>query len=344
MATGSGLDAQFMVAQESTWGTPVTVTRGYEILDETLNQDITYVDSAGLRVGTTFKRSARTKQARFSVGGDVTLELPTLGAGLLVKNMIGSSVTTTTLIAGSAYKQIHTPVGMAGLGLTCQVGRPEPTSPYTVRPFTYEGVKITKWEISLKDGGLATLKLSVDGQQELTATALATASFLSGSQVFPFLQSSIKLGGTAATASGETTITGGTTLATVAKSITISGDNALATERYGLGNAGQKREQLQNGMQTITVKLDTEFSKSELYDLYVAGTPTPMQFDLTGAVIGGGNNFLFSVILPACFLKKAPPNVSGPDIVQMSTEWEAEWDETNPPIQIKIVSTESSAI
>lgn len=344
MATGSGLDAQFMVAQETTWGTPVTVTRGYEILTESLNQDITYVDSNGLRVGTTFKRSARTKQARFSVGGDVELEVPTLGAGLLAKNMLGSSVTTPTLIAGTAYKQIHTPVGMAGLGLTCQVGRPEPTSPYTVRPFTYEGVKITKWDLSLKDGGLATLKLSVDGQQELTATALATASFLAGTQVYPFLQSTIKLGGTAATASGETTITGGTTLATVAKSITISGNNALATDRFGIGNAGQKREQLQNGIQTITVKLDTEFSKAELYDLYVAGTPTPIQFDLTGAVIGGGNNFLFSVILPSCFLKKAPPAVNGPDIVQMSTDWEVEWDETNPPIQIKIVSTESSAI
>lgn len=343
MATGSGLDAQLMVAQESTWGTPVTVTRGFEFLSESLNQDITYTDSAGLRVGTTFKRTARTKQARFNVSGDVEIEIPTLGAGMLVKNMLGSSVTTTTLISGTAYKQIHTPVGMAGLGLTVQVGRPEPTSPYTVRPFTYEGCKISKWEISLKDGGLATLKLSVDGQQELTATALATASFLTGTAVYSFNQATIKLGGTAATASGETTITGGVALATVAKSITISGDNSLATDRYGIGNAGQKKEQLQNGMQAVTVKLDSEFSKAELYDLYVAGTPTPIQFDLTGAAIGA-SNYLFSVILPSCILKKAPPSVSGPDIVQMSTEWEAEWDETNPPIQIKIQSTESTTI
>ncbi|WP_027930695.1 phage tail tube protein [Amycolatopsis thermoflava] len=343
MATGSGLDAQLMVAQESAWGTAVTVTRGYEFLSESLNQEITYTDSAGLRTGTTFRRTARTKQARISVSGDIELEIPTLGAGLLVKHMLGSSVTTPTLVAASAYKQVHTPAGMAGLGLTMQVGRPEPVSPYTVRPFTYEGCKVTKWEISLKDGGLATLKLTVDGQAESTATALATASFLANSAVYSFNQASIKLGGTAATASGETTITGGTQMSTVAKSITISGDNSLATDRYGIGNAGQKKEQLQNGMQTITVKLDSEFSKTELYDLYTAGTPTPIQFDLTGAAIGA-NNFLFSVILPSCILKKAPPSVNGPDIVQMSTEWEAEWDETNPPIQIKIVSTESTNI
>lgn len=344
MATGSGLDAQVMVKQETAWGTAVTVDRAYEITSAPISQDITYTDSAGLRTGTTFKRSARTRQARFTVGGDIEMEIPTLGAGLWVKNMLGSSVTTTTVVSGSAYKQIHTPAGMAGLGLTIQRGIPEPVSPYTVRPHTYAGCKITKWEISLKDGGLATLKVSVDGKSEATATALAAASFLTGTAVYSFNQSIIKIGGTAATASGETTITSGVQLATVAKSITISGDNPVASERYGIGNAGLKKEQLQNNFQTITVKLDTEYSKAELYDLYVAGTPVPIQFDLTGAVIGGANSFLFSVILPSCILKKAPPSLDGPDIVQMSTEWEAEWDETNPPIQIKIVSTESTNI
>lgn len=344
MSTGSGLDAQLMVKQETTWGTAVTVDRAYEFGNETLNQKITYTNSAGLRTGTTFERTSRTKQARFTVGGDIEMEIPTLGLGLFLKHMIGSSVTTPTLISGSAYKQIHTPGGMAGLGLTIQVGRPEPVSPYTVRAFTYEGCKITKWEISLKDGGLAMLKLTVDGQVESTATALATAAFLSGSTVYSFNQSTIKLGGTAATASGETTITGGTQLSAVAKSITISGDNSLADDRYGIGNAGQKKEQLQNGLQKISVKLDSEFAKTELYDLYTAGTPTPIQFDLTGAVIAGGNNFLFSTILPSCILTDAPPAVSGPDIVQMSTTWDVKYDETNPPVQFKVVSTESASI
>ena len=344
MATGSGIDAQLMIKPETTWGTAVTVDRAYEFTDESLNREITYVDSSGLRVGTTFKRSDRTRQSRFSVSGDITMELPTLGAGLLVKHMLGSSVTTPTLISGSAYKQVHTPVGLAGLGLTMQMGRPEPVSPYTVRPFTYEGCKIVKWELSLKDGGLCMLKLSVDGQEESTVTALATAAFLAGTKVYSFIDSTIKLNGTATTTAGETSVASGVALSTVAKSITISGDNSLATDRYGIGNAGQKKEQLQNGFQTITVKLDSEFSKTELYDTYTAGLPIPIQWTQTGALIGGGNNFLFDVILPACFLKKAPPAVNGPDIVQMSTEWEAEYDGTNPAIQIKVVSTESASI
>lgn len=342
MTTGSGIDAQIMFAAETTWGTAATPTRSVEFNDESLNQDITYVDSAGLHVGNLFKRTSRTKQARFSVAGDVNMEIATLGMGLFVKHALGSTVTTPTLVSGTAYKQIHTPAGLLGFGLTAQVGRPEPGTG-TVQPFTYSGCKVTGWEIAVKDGGIATLKLTFDGKAENTATALATTAFLAGSTVYSFKDATIKLGGTAATASGETTITSGVPLATVAKSITITGSNPLATDRYGIGNAGQKKEQLQNGMQTITIKLDSEFSKTELYSLYTAGTPVPLQFTLTGAAIGSAN-FLFDVVLPSCILKKAPPSVNGPDIVQMSTEWEAEWDETNPPIQIKIVSTESSAI
>jgi hypothetical protein len=342
--TGSGLDAQIMFAQETTWGTAATPTRSVEFNDESLNQDITYVDSAGLRAGNLSKRTSRTKQSRFSVGGDVTMELASLGMGLFVKHMLGSSVTTPTVVSGSAYKQIHTPSGLWGFGLTAQVGRPEPSTG-TVKPFTYAGCKVTGWEISVKDGGIATLKLTLDGKSETTATALATTAFLTGSTVYSFRDvTALKLGGTAATSSGETTITGGSQMTTVATSVTITGSNPMAADRYGIGNAGLKKEQLQNGLQTINIKMDSEFSQTELYSLYTAGTPVPMQMTFTGPTIGGGNSFLFDIILPSCILKKAPPSVSGPDIVQMSTEWEAEWDESNPPIQIKIVSTESSAI
>lgn len=344
MAFGTGLDAQIMFAQETVYGTGVTPTRSLEFNSEGLAQAITYLDSSGIRKGNPFKRTARTIQSRFSVDGDVEVEISTLGMGLLARNMLGSATTTTTQIASTtAYKQIHVPGGLQGLSLTTQVGRPEPGSG-TVFPFTYAGCKVSKWSIALKDNAIPTLKLTLTGRAETTATALATAAFLSGAGVFSFKGASLKIGGTAATASGETTITGGTAIAAVVKGITISGDNAMATDRYGIGNAGLKKEPLQNDMNTITGSLDAEFGKTELYDVYTAGTPTCLQFDLTGNVIAGGNSFLYSVILPSVILKKATPNVSGPDIVSMTTNFEAEWDETNPVIQIKIVSTESTTI
>jgi hypothetical protein len=342
MATGSGLDGQIGFAQETTWGTAVTVTRFPEFNSEGISLDTTWLEPTALRPSVYHKRGNRAQPSRYTVTGDFELDIVTLGMGMFVRNMLGSSTATTTLVSGTAYKQIHVPGGYVGLGLTAQVGRPEPSG--TVRPFTFAGCKIPKWELSLKDNATPKLKFTVDGKSESTATALATPTYLSGASVFTFRQASIKLGGTAATASGETTITGGVAPTTIIKDISIAGANPMADDRYGIGNAGLKAEQLQNATPTITGKLGAEFNKTEFYDVYTAGTPTCLQFDLTGAVIGGANSYLFSVILPMVKFKKATPQVTGPDIVQMSTDFEAYSDETNPVCQIKIVSTEATAV
>lgn len=343
MTTGTGLDAQLGVVAESTYGTAATVTRFVEFNSESLKFEPSWLEPTGLRVGTKYKRAPRVRQSRKMVNGDFELDLATKGMGRLVKHMLASTVTTPTLIAGSAYKQIHTPGDHRGLSMTIQVGRPEPSTG-TVRPFTYAGCKIPSWEFSLEDANTPKLKLTVDGRSESTATALATASFLSGAAAFDFSQATLTLGGSASTASGETSISGGTAVATVINSISVSGEAPMATERFGLGNAGLKSEPLENDTPTITGSLGAEFNKTELYDVYQANTTTALQLDLTGSVISGSDEFLFSIILPAVKLKAAAPAVSGPDIVQMSTDFEAYSDETNPVIQIKIVSDESASI
>ncbi|SEF34404.1 hypothetical protein SAMN05421837_107373 [Amycolatopsis pretoriensis] len=342
MTTGSGLDAQIGFGQESVWGTPVTPTRFVEFDSESMKFDPTWLEPNALHKGLKYKRLSRATISRSSVSGDVTMDVNTLGMGMLVRNMLGSTTTTTTLVSGSAYKQIHVPGDFRGLGLTVQVGRPEPSTG-TVRPFTYEGCKVVKWEFSLKDNDTPSLKLTFDGQAESTATALTAASYLSGSSTYNFSQATLKLGGTPATASGETTITSGVTVATIIKEITISGTVPMATDRYGVGNSGQKAEPLENGIPMITGKLSAEFNKTELYDLYTAASGTALQLDLTGAAIGSAN-YLFSFIIPAIKLKTAAPTVGGPDIVPMSTDFEGYSNEVDPVIQCKIVSTESTTV
>jgi hypothetical protein len=342
MATGSGIDSQIGFAQESTWGTPVTVTRFIEFNNETLKFDPTWLEPNALHKGLKYKRTTRATVSRSSVSGDFTFDVNTLGMGMLVRNMLGSSVATTTLISGSAYKQVHVPGDFKTLGLTCQVGRPEPATG-TVQPFTYEGCKIGGWEFTLKDNDTPNLKLSVDGQAEATATALATASYLTGSTTYNFSQAVLKLGGTPTTSAGETTVSGGTSVAAIVADFSVSGKVPMATERFGLGNAGQKAEQLENGIPTITGKMSAEFAKTEFYDVYKAGTATVVQLDLVGAVLGA-TTYLFSIILPSVKFKSATPNVSGPDLVQMSTEFEAYSNEVDPVIQIKIISTEATAV
>jgi hypothetical protein len=331
-----------MFGQETVWGTGVTPTRALEFNSETIKKDVTWLEPNALRAGTKYKRASRIRQSRTAISGDFSFDVNTLGMGMLVKNMLASSVTTTTLVSGTAYKQVHVPGDFRGQGLTVQVGRPEASSGL-VKPFTFAGCKISKWEFSLKDNDTPNLKLTVDGRSESTATALAAATYLAGATTFDFSQATLKLGGTVATTAGETAITGGTAVATIVKDILITGTAPMDVARYGLGNAGQKAEQLENGIPTITGRMTAEFNQAELYALFANNTTTALQLDLTGAAIGA-SNALFSFVIPAIKVKTAPPNVSGPAIVQMSTNFEVYSDEVNPVIQVKIVSTESTTI
>ena len=289
MATGTGLDSQLGVAAESTWGTPVTVTRFMEFQSESLRFEPTFLEPTGLRPGIKHKRVDRVIISRKTVTGDIVLQHATKNMGLLWKHALASSAVPTQIAATTAYKQIHTPGDFRGLGLTVQVGRPEPSTG-TVRPHTYAGVKFSGWEFSISDGEIPTLTLSCEGRSESTATALATASYTAANSVFAFPQAVLKLGGTPTTASGETTIAGGTAATTVITEMTVSGGSPMATERYGLGNAGLKAEPLENDTPTITGSLSAEFSKTELYDVFQANTTTAVELTVTQTLDAGGSN------------------------------------------------------
>ncbi|MEU0039106.1 phage tail tube protein [Streptomyces sp. NPDC006333] len=342
MATGAGLDAQLMVGAESAWGTSVTPDHTYEFDSEGLKLDPTFLEPTGLRAGTKYKRASRVSIARRSVSGDITLEHATKGMGLLWKHSLASTVTTPTALTAPAYEQVHTPGDFRGKGLTVQVGRPEPATG-TVRPFTYAGCKVGGWEFTVSDNAIPQLKLTLDGRSEDTATALAAASYISGSKVFSFANAVLKLGGTATTTSGKTSVTGNTAVATVITEVSVQGAAPMATDRFGIGNSGLKAEQLENDTPTITGSLNAEFSKAELYDHYTANDTIPVVLLLTGDAIGASSsNDTLEIILPAVKLKAAAPNVGGPDIVSMSCDFEAYSDETNPPIQVRIVSADAT--
>ncbi|GHA01513.1 phage tail tube protein [Streptomyces echinoruber] len=342
MPTGSGLDAQLMVGAETTWGTAVTPDHAYEFNEEGIKLDPSFLEPTGLRVGTKYKRASRVSISRRSVAGDVTLEHATRGMGLLWKHALGSALTAPTALTTPAYEQVHVPGDFRGKGLTVQVGRPEPSTGI-VRPFTYTGCKITQWEFSVSDNAIPTLKLTFDGRNEDTGTALAAPSYLSGSKVFSFAGATLKLGGTVSTTSGKTSVSGNTAVATVVTEVSVQGQAPMAADRYGIGNGGLKAEQLENDTPTITGSLNAEFNKAELYDLFTNNATTALVLTLTGDPIGAsGSNDLLEIILPAVKLKSAAPNVGGPDIVQMNTDFEAYSDETNPPIQVRIVSGDST--
>lgn len=341
---GSGLSAQFGVGPEGTVGTPATITRFYEFLEEELTFEPTWLESEGLKSGQAYKRTARTLQSRYTVNGEITMEhVDRGGMGLLWKHALGSSISAPTQIGTTgAYVQVHTEGSKYNLGLTAQLGRPETDT--TVVPFTYFGMKVVEWEFAVSDGELAMLTLTFDGWGESTAVALATASYVAAATPFSFADASVfKLGGVATTTAGVTTISGGTTVATVVRELTVTGETPMAVERYGLGNAGQKLQQIENDFPTITGEMEAEFTDlAEIYSKFKANTPVPLQIDFTHGTAGTGEAFRLSFIMPSVRLKVANVNVDGPDIVPQEVEFEAYDDGSNPVIQVRIVSVDTT--
>lgn len=343
MTTRSGLDAQIGLAAESTYGTGVTATRFYEFDNEDFAFIPTWLEGEGLKAGRKFKRDSRVSVARKDVNGKVDLKVPNKGLGLLLKHMIGSSATAVQIGATTAYQQIHTPGDLFGKSMTVQVGRPEPGTG-TVRPHAFLGCKVTQWELSVSDGQHLMLSVTMDGRDEDTTTGLATATYTASTSLFNFSHATLKLGGTPATAGtpSQISVTGGTAVAAIINQVTIRGENPMAADRYGVGNAGLKSEQIENDYPTVTGTLDAEFAKAELYDVFKAASSTAMELAFSFGDAGGSNPFLLSFIAPKIKLKDSKPSVDGPGIVKAATEFEVYDDETNAPFQFKYVSTDTA--
>ena len=361
MPYASGLSGQVGAINESTYGTPVTVTHFYEFLSENFQYNPAFLDGMGLKAGQAYNRATRTVVSQFDVNGDLTMEHTSGEAATAVadsmgfwwKYALGSAFTTPVVVLGTAFSQTHVNGSKAGQFLTVQVGRPQ-ISGVTVQPFTYTGVKITDWEFSCNDNQIAQLKVTCDGQTELTSTGLAAASYPTPNGLFSFANSSVfTLGGTASTSAGVTTVAGGTSVLSRVTGITITGSNPMKVDRYGRGNSGLKGEPIENAIPVITGTLNTEFfSRTELYDVFKANTTQPLQLDFTkfdsagndaNGVAAGPNTYRLSFILPAVRFKSGSVNVNGPDVVPQTIGFQAYDDgTTNPVIQVRIISKEQT--
>ena len=369
----SGLGASFGVGVEAT-GTPgtfATPTGWYEIMDESLVMVPKYLDSTALKPGQAYQRGIRTTISEYDVNGDVTMECidrgtsttGSYGLAFWWKYALGSVWTTGVVESGTAYRHVLQPGSKDLQSLSLEMGRPSTTSTAAQR-FGYSGCKITKWDFSCSEGQLAQLKLSFDGIRESTTGTIVSPVYAAATAQplpFSFADASAFLLGTTATtttatgtgtgATGQCTITGTSSISHIVKGITISGETPVASARYGLGSSGFKAAQLQNGFPMITGTLDTEFTNlTEFYNKFNSNTTACLQLDFThynqgvdaaGATGGTGvNPFRMQLVFPMVKFKTAQVSLNGPDLLSEKVSFQAYDDGANPPMQVKIVTTD----
>lgn len=277
-----GADSQLGFVSETTPGTAVTVTKFMPIQSENIKHAINYLDTQTL----SSRRTLRvTRPGQHMVSGPIKTELGNTTAATLLRHMFGTIATT----GAGPYVHTASPGSLTGQSLTIQVGRPFSTG--TVQPFTYAGCKIASWTISSALNQLVQLDLNIVGMTEVTATALATASYDSTWSPFSYLDASFTVA-----AGAENTATG----------FTLTGDNKIV-ERPHLGSATTSNP-LEVGVRSYTGTITTDFDSLTDYTRFTAGTQAAL-------VVTFNNGTQTLVITANVQFTGDTPQVAGPSLL-----------------------------
>jgi hypothetical protein len=236
MALRSGLAGQVGLVGESTYGTPVVVTRFPRFVSESLKGEIARIESDSILAGRQVRDSSQWFSGAVSAGGDLAFELTDRGQGLLWTHMMGGAA-----ISGSGtYTQTYTPGDLAGMSFTTQVGRPDMSG--TVRAVTYTGCKVASWEVACAEGEIATLGLTVTARNEFeyrvvtdgvtntdTTVTSATAMFSPFDVGIGITGTGVQASTTIASVQSATSVTLSQATTATATGVTLTFGQALAT-------------------------------------------------------------------------------------------------------------------
>lgn len=246
------LQTQMGVVKETTYGTPVTVTRFVEFDSEKIQPEMDVFEPKVARTLTRLPRYDRFVRGIYGHAGSVKFPVMTKGFGFWLQHMVGSAPTTTGP-TDSTYSHAADIGSLCGVSFTMQVNRPYGVCTLVDTPFTYAGGKLQDWTLSCQAGGDGVVMFegtTVFASGE-SSTALASASYASGMEFLPWGGSDVVVGG----------------IALPVYSWSVKCDNKLKIDRKQARNSWARREPVENGLREITVELEVDL------EAYVDGTP-----------------------------------------------------------------------
>lgn len=337
----SGSLTRFGIGKEITYGTAVAITDSFEIMSEDFKGKYERVNAEALS-GAYVMRSDRFSVNRKGAEGSVTFEPLTRGFGSWLASMMGQ-VTSVGPTETSAYVHTGTINNLTGKNLTVQVLRADESG--TLRPWTYEGGKVTSYEFS--NSVDQTLRCSVGMDFELetnpdapagvyAGTALtALPSSPTGSGIFTWAEGTISIGGTPYDIS----------------EVTIGVDNSLNTDRYFIRSGASKREPIQDGKREVTWSFTTTYADNNFWEKVssatVAGTYAVLQAKWVGlTAISGTTTPLYPEIcitVPVARFDEGGPNVDGDGMLSQQFSGVGLFDGTNSAITVAYRTQDATA-
>ncbi|MEU8086334.1 phage tail tube protein [Micromonospora sp. NPDC049101] len=308
-------DSYLGVAEEITYGTAVAPARFLEMVSEGLAGKYERIESQGFRAGQRVLHRDRFVPNPKGAGGDLKLEGQDSSLGLLFKHAFGAVSTGTA--AGGFTPHTFTVGTLAGKSLTVQVGRVDNAG--VVHPFTYEGGKVTSWELSNAVDGVLEFSVELDFAREKIgagtgAYAVATPTYSTSAQLFTFVGGSVEIGGTPFGVAD----------------ISIKGDNKLKDDRWSTVG---KREPLEEGMREYSFDLKGEFEGLTHANRVAAAVASGAlaTLSLKWASPQGGE---LTITAPVARFDEGSVNFDGAKVIEHPLKGMILWDGTASPLTV----------
>lgn len=318
------LDNAVLLGRESTYGTAVTATRGYEAKADTWKRSQEFIDSTGMRAGQRAQRSDRSRAINMGGEGTIEMDLLTTGFGLIGQAMLGSVVGPTQQSATPAYLSTFTATSdEPDDSYTVQVLRTDVGG--TTRAFTHLGSTVTGWTLSHEVGGLLGVTLNFDFQDVVTSTPAGTPTYPANGEPFDWTQMSATWN----------------SVAVDLKSFSLDADLGLNVERRLLRGSVLKKKPIRSSVPTYDGSMEMEFENLTHYNAFTAGTIAPLVVTWTGAQIASGQNFQVVLTMPAVQFTGESPEVALDDIPKQVLPFKA-LDGAAAPVTLTYRSTDTT--
>jgi hypothetical protein len=336
-------DGQIGFKKESTFGTAVTVdTFLTDATEEDLNWIPTFAQGTGMRVGKRVARSDRRVLVKQEVGGSFTVQPTAKGLGKLIEAALGGTG-TSTLISGSSYQQLFIPTTTDYLSsYTIQKGVP-PLGGGSILPHTFKGMVCSGFEFSAGNASIPSLKFNWVGKSYDTSTTLATASYVTGNELYSFIHASLTIGG-AVTVPTTTALATGGTAATNIREFNLTYENTLDSDGFNFGAAGARSRKPAVGAGVITGNFVAEFDAVTIRDLFLNQTDTAITFRLqTTTAISGSNYPTLEFTIPVARLNGEIPKAVTEGVVTISCDFDGlDGGVAAAPLYVAIVTAETA--
>lgn len=331
----SGSLTTFGIGSEVTYGTAVTVTKFFEITKEDVKGNYTRQQAAALSAAYV-DRSDRYAVAHKGASGTVDIEVLTKGFGNWLRFLMGA-VATTGPAETTAYTHTGTINSLTGDAFTCQIGRA--TADGTLKPWTYEGGKVTDFSFSNQVDQTLTCSIGMDFEQESQPDS-PTGAYA--------LQANVPVTGAEVLAwqGGTITIAGVTT---DISEFSVKCDNALNVDRFYINSAASKKEPTQDGKRAITFSAKTPYVDNGFWkkvaSATAAGAVGTISAQWTGLTLLGTTIYpSLKIDIPVARFDEGGPNVDGPGMIDQTFTGVGLYDGTNSAMTVTYVSADTTVL